>query len=150
MDVQGMAATVLLAASLGSLVSQQKTPAGALAEAEARWQARKPTAYEFTIEVRCECSGQGRRPTFRVAGTEAKPLQDLDAASRRFYDHYNTVEKLFAVIRRSLTAGGYSIQVRYDVELGYPTMADLDPQLMVKDDELSLRVTKFRKVEGAP
>jgi hypothetical protein len=150
MNVQGMAAAVLLVASLAFPVSPQKTPADALAEAEARWQARKPAAYEFTIEVRCECAGQGRRPTFRVAGTEATPLQDLDAASRRFYDHYNTMEKLFAAIHRSLTAGGYRIQVRYDPELGYPVTADLDPQRMVKDDELILRVTKFRQVEGTP
>jgi hypothetical protein len=147
MKVQAIAGAALLAATLGSPVSQQVTPAGALAEAEARWQARKPAAYEFTIEVRCECSGQVRRPPgFRVAGTEAKPLQEMDAASRRFYDHYSTVEKLFAAIHRSITAGGYGIQVRYDPELGYPIVADLDPQRMVKDDELILRVTKFRRL----
>jgi hypothetical protein len=147
MNVSGVAASILLAASIGSSAAQQKTPAGALAEAEARWQARKPAAYEFTIAVRCECSGQGSRPTFRVVGTEAQPLQDLEAASRRFYDHYNTVEKLFAAIRRSITVGEYKIQVRYEAEFGYPIVADLDPQRMVKDDELILRVTKFRRVE---
>lgn len=63
--------------------------------------------------------------------------------------HYNTVEKLFAAIRRSLSFGKYRMLVQYHDALGYPVIADLDPKGDVIDDELVLKVTEFRAT-GVP
>jgi hypothetical protein len=43
-----------------------------------------------------------------------------------------------------LNIGRYKIAVHYDSELGYPVVADLDPQREGADDELFFRVTNFR------
>ena len=64
----------------------------------------------------------------------------------KVYERYNTVEKLFAAIRRSLSFGKYRMVVRYDADLGYPVVADLDPRFEVADDELVLKVTEFRVI----
>ena len=143
---------VLLTSSvaLGVAREQEPSPDAALAEAEGRWKARKPKSYEFALEVRCFCPGLTRTPPrFAVVNGEPRPLQDLEPDSQRVYEHYNTIEKLFAAIRRSLSFGKYKVAVRYDEDLGYPIVADLDPRREVADDELVLKVTDFRLVASA-
>ena len=121
-------------------------PLEELARAEARWQKMKPSAYEFDVEVRCFCPGvMEKAVTFRVRGTDVQPAQELAADARRTYGYYETVEKLFAAIRRSLAAGQYKVDITYDPDLGYPTKAAIDPKQYVADDELYFRVTRFRK-----
>jgi hypothetical protein len=71
-----------------------------------------------------------------------------DVASQRFHDRYGTIEKLFALIRRSLEAGAHRAVVRYHDDLGYPIWLDLDPRRDVIDDELFIRVSGFRKSES--
>jgi hypothetical protein len=146
------AATVaLMIGWLGFQAGAQPTPLQALAQAEARWQQRKPSAYEFHLEVRCFCDGLLQRPVgFHVDGNEARPLQDLEAAARMTYEYYDTIEKLFAAIRRSLARGEYKVLVEYDPDFGYPVNADLDPKKMTFDDELFFRVSEFRKIGAAP
>ena len=79
-----------------------------------------------------------------MAGEEVKSLEVLEPSSERFYGHYNTIEKLFEVMLRSLMEGQFNSTVKYDPELGYPISADLDPRQNVADDELRLRVSDFR------
>ena len=139
----------LVAAASGGLSTPQEADLRiGLAKAQASWQARKPAAYEFTIEVRCFCSGIAKvPPSFRVLGGEPSPVGELDAPSQRFYQSYNTIEKVFAAIERSLSHGQYQSSVQYDDKLGFPVVADLDPVRTVADDELYLRVTNFRALE---
>jgi hypothetical protein len=119
-----------------------------LAKAQASWQARRPAAYEFTIEVRCFCPGIAKvPPSFRVVGSESSPVGELEAPSQRFYQSYNTIEKVFAAIERSLAHGQYKSTVQYDDKLGFPVVADLDPRRETADDELHLRVINFRAIE---
>ena len=138
---------LVLACSAGSGIwrEQALSPEAALSEAEARWHARKPTSYEFAIEVRCFCPGLAKTPPrFAVTNGEPRALQDLEPETRKVDEYYNTVEKLFTEIRRSFSFGKYRMVVQYDPELGYPRLADLDPKGDVIDDELVLKVTEFR------
>jgi hypothetical protein len=145
------ATLALMIGWLGFQAGPQSTPLQALAQAEARWQQRKPAAYEFDIEVRCYCEGLLQRPVgFRVHGDEARPLQDLETAARVTYEYYDTIEKLFAAIRRSLARGEYKVLVEYDSDFGYPVKADLDPKEKTFDDEIFFRVSAFRKLGAAP
>ena len=121
----------------------------ALTEAEARWEQRRPSAYEFDVEVRCFCVGLLQKPvSFRVRNTEVRSLQDLGLDASRTYGYYDTVEKLFAALRRSLARGEYKVAIEYDADLGYPVKADVDPKQTTFDDELFFKVTSFRKIEA--
>ena len=116
-----------------------------LLEAQEKWQARKPPSYEFTLEVRCFCWGILKTPpSFRVVSGDPSPVGDLEGQPQEFYKSFNTVEKLFAAIDRSLASGHQKSTVQYDGELGFPLVADLDPSQVEDDDELYLRVTSFR------
>jgi hypothetical protein len=142
------AGMLMLAGWLGSQSVPQPTALEALTQAETRWQQRKPSVYEFAIEVRCFCIGLLQTPvSFEVRGTEVRPLQDLKPDARWTYGHYETIEKLFNVIRGALTRGQYKVAIEYDPELGYPVWADVDPQKNTADDELSFKVSGFRKTD---
>jgi hypothetical protein len=78
-----------------------------------------------------------------------RPLEELEPSSQRVYEHYNTIDKLFAAIRRAITFGEYKIAVEYDADLGFPSKADVDPRERVGDDELFFKVTGFRKIQAS-
>ncbi len=121
----------------------------ALSKSRQTWEARKPATYEFSVEALCFCPGIVRTPpVFRVTDGKAEVVgAELSPESRRFYEFYNTVDKLFIAIDRSLSRGEYKSTIQYDPGLGYPRRADLDPLGNVADDELYLRVTQFRAIE---
>jgi hypothetical protein len=143
MKVWGMAAMVLLGASLAA--PAQELPALALAQAETRWQARQPNAYQFTIALSGAWGRSGA--TFRVVEGKTQPPRETDAAWQRLADTYGTMEKLFAVIRQTLATGDSRVSARYDREYGYPIWADLDPRRGRTDDERFVRVTGFRVLD---
>ena len=119
-----------------------------LTKARATWQATRPSAYEFTIEVRCFCLGITKTaPSFQVVGDESSPVRALASDSERFYSSYNTIEKLFAAIEQSVSRGQYKSSVQFDEKFGFPAKADLDPRHEVIDEELYLRVIGFRVIE---
>jgi hypothetical protein len=139
---------LLLAGSMAVASGQEPALSAdaALADAEARWRARKPKAYEFAVEVRCFCPGLiiTTPPRFAVTDGEPRSLQKLEQYSQKTYDYFNTVEKLFAAIRLRFSEGRNKTVVQYHAELGYPLVVDLDPNANVADDELFLRVTDFK------
>ena len=125
----------------------QSDPLKDLTTAEALWRSKKPKSYEFTIEVRCYCVGLSEAPpSFRVTESRSIAISELDRVAFGAYDRYDTVEKLFAAIRRQLNFGRDKVAVQYDSDLGYPVVADLDPRLDGADDELFFRVANFRSV----
>jgi uncharacterized protein DUF6174 len=131
----------------GAADGQSEDPLKDLTNAEALWRSKKPKSYEFTIQVRCYCVGLSEAPpSFRVTESGSIAVSELDRVAFDAYDRYNTIEKLFAAIRRTLNFGRYKVAVQYDSDLGYPVVADLDPRRDAADDELFFRVTKFRSV----
>ena len=120
----------------------QSTPAAAVAAAEAKWQKNRPAVYEFSIEVICFCPLEKTPPTFRVANG----VGTGDPQTSRTYDYYDTIEELFAVVKRYTSRNGIRINVKYDAELGYPVSADLDQAENMADDETRFNVTNFKVV----
>jgi hypothetical protein len=99
--------------------------------------------------VRCFCVGLQQKPvSFRVRGSDVSALQELAPDARQTYSYYDTIDKLFEAIRRSLVRGQYKVAIEYEPDLGYPVRANLDPNEKTFDDELFLRVTAFRKLES--
>lgn len=146
-------AVLLLACSVTVASGQEQTtsPDVALADAEALWRARKPKSYEFAVEVRCFCPDLAKTPPrFAVTDGEPRSLQQLESFSQKTYDYFNTVEKLFAAIRGRFARGRNKMVVQYHADLGYPLVADLDPNADIADDELFLRVSDFKVTGGDP
>jgi hypothetical protein len=125
------------------LVGQTGDPLAALNKAEGTWTAKRPQGYEFTLDVRCFCLLAGHPVAFRVEGQKSQLLDDVDIRVRPSYEHYNTIEKLLAILRREATQTPFKMVVIYDESFGYPRQADLDPRQDTIDDELFFRVIAF-------
>jgi hypothetical protein len=155
MTLSAMTMSLVLIGVLAVQSSPAVDPAAALAQAEARWQKAKPVVYEFSVLVECFCGpDMAREPLpFRVTTTRpyertSTPLQRLRPNWERLYARYNTVELIFDAIRRAIGVGRDRIDVTYDPEFGFPIKANLDPLLMVADEETYVTVTDFRKIEA--
>jgi hypothetical protein len=116
-------------------VQVKSSPEAALAQAEARWRERGPKSYQYQVSITCECP-RFLNDQVRVVNGVPEPVKGLDG--------FNTIEKLFEQIRRSISAGQHRVSVKYDEQFGYPRSADLDPRREVKDDELYFVVRSFR------
>ncbi|MEZ5316218.1 MAG: DUF6174 domain-containing protein [Vicinamibacterales bacterium] len=120
------------------------TPARALAAAEARWAARKPAAYEFKLEVRCFCRVADTPVTLRVHDGTATYLTDLDDVQRGAYAKYDTIDKIFAELRRMAARPAAKLDARYDADRGYPRSVAAEISASMTDDFLDLTVTDFK------
>ena len=141
-------ALFLIGQTAAQVPPKPAAPAAALAAAEAKWKANKPAAYEFTIEVICFCPPPlGQNPqVFRVTNGVPARVGASDPQVARAYDNFDTIEELFAVIKRFTSGYGIRINVKYDAELGFPVAADLDQAENMADDELRFNVTNFKVV----
>jgi hypothetical protein len=101
----GIAAVACLCLLPVRPVAQADDPIAALTEAEAMCEEHKPASYEFTIEVRCFCRLSRRPPSFRVTDGQPVLIRAIDAGAQGTYESYNTIEKLFGVLRRIATMG---------------------------------------------
>jgi hypothetical protein len=120
---------------LGNGAPQEVQPEPALAQAEARWKARKPPAYEYEIYVSCAFCGS-------LFNARARVVNGVTGEGK-----FSSVEKLFEVIRQAISRGQYRVKIEYDQALGYPVSADLDPRREVKDEELVFHVRGFRGLQ---
>lgn len=128
-------------------VAQDGPGLTSLQRAEAQWQARRPKAYEYTIDVRCLLCSAPTPPRFRVVNRATTLLDAVPSFTREVYLSFGTIEKLFAAIRATLARGQDKVAVQYNAVYGYPEVVDLDPRRDVFDEELYFRVIGFRIVD---
>ena len=112
--------------------------------AERRWDMRRPSRYEFGVEIRCFCVGLVTPPPrFVVLDGAPSALDRQPGEPSRLYQSFDTIDELFQRIRAAIKSGEHKIAVVYDADLGYPRVADLDPLERTVDDELYFRVVDF-------
>lgn len=63
------------------------------------------------------------------------------------YKTFDTVEKIFDYVELEHSRKAQRLEVRYDPTLGYPNSIILDEQFGLSDDELSLKVSNFERIE---
>lgn len=98
---------------------------GGLAAARRAWEARKPAAYAYTIEISCFCIHRGvyaaevrggRVASVRTEAGEGVPEDRLQ--------YILTVDQLFQRIGEAAREGT-PVRVVYDPSLGYPAEAEI-------------------------
>ena len=132
-----------------------------LAEARARWTASRTGSYEFTLNYQGLYSPSfPKAVSFSVVNGAVKPITDIPAEWRSFFELRNTIDKLFTQIEGTLKRarwqspmGPATSAIEYDKTLGYPVNVRIDPDRTIADDEISFGVTGFKAVSqatGAP
>ena len=119
-----------------------------LIKAEALWKVKKPAAYQFSLRVGCFCPGVEKAQVFRVSDGKSVPTEALTETQRRLFAYYDTVDKLFNVIRERLSRAPFKITAQFDPVFGYPTNFYYDYSATIADDELTLTISGFKGAES--
>lgn len=138
------AAFVALALFTASGQGGSQDPATSLDRARQSWKRAAIGRYELVVTVRCFCIAGQRPERFSVDGGRAYPLAGLDAANTEFFERYNTVDKLFAVIDYAIRMKAEVVRATYHSTLGYPTSVSIDYRQTIADDELRVEVTELQ------
>ena len=119
-----------------------------LSAAMRRWSREGVRSYDFTVQRLCFC-GDIRPVTVQVR--EGVPVthryaDDGQPAPAAAYEHWDTVEELFAILDHALNERDQRVEAEYDSRFGYPVSAELEGQENVADDESVYVVTNFANV----
>jgi hypothetical protein len=124
------------------------TPAQDFSIARARWTAGNVGSYEYTFRLSCFCPPALLKPmTFRVSQGRATEITATDDATRRLFERYDTIDKLFALVERAIEEGPRDLEARYDAALGYPQAITIARSQAIVDEQVSFAVTGFKVVK---
>ncbi len=68
-------------------------------------------------------------------------------AERRYFEKYDTVDKLFLVVDDALKRKAAEISVTYDETLGFPKSIKIDYIKLAIDDEIAFNITGFQAIK---
>ena len=107
--------------------------------ARALWQSKHIRNYQMTITASCFCAGP---PTAKVTVRNGKPVR----VSAKPWYWPRSVTGLFGVVAKAIVDEAASLDVRYSARLGYPKRISIDSIAMAVDDEITYRVTGFKRL----
>lgn len=143
----GLLAAFLIAACSSSLLDETRDE---LDQARARWSAAALADYDFDLQHNCFCADLATRPvTISVRGGAFASMIYSDSgtvADTALFRDYLTVDRLFALLQRTLDAKPASFTAAYHEQLGYPALVQVDPVSSIVDDEFSVRINGLRPV----
>lgn len=113
------------------------------------WNKQGGSDYRYTFTRNCFCTDDAREPVIiKVSnGTTSSVTSQLTGqpANPKLFDRYDTIPKLFDVIRDAIARRADSIDVKYNSTLGYPTQINIDYNRQIADEELFITVENFTK-----
>ncbi|HEV2147955.1 MAG TPA: DUF6174 domain-containing protein [Longimicrobiaceae bacterium] len=123
-----------------------------LRAARARWERQGISDYRYTIIKACgECMPESVAPArVEVRGgrtVSVEALFDARPIRREFFDAYDTVEDLFAVIEATLAENPYRFHASYDRRRGHPLSYSVDYDRQMVDDEGGFTVADFEIIQ---
>ena len=118
------------------------TPAQA-ADARRTWEARRPAAYAYQLEITCFCVNRG---TYAVEVRDGRITAARDAATgaparESQVEWLLTVDNLFEAMRQASSLGT-PVRAVFDAGLGYPTEVEIG--LLANDSGTLYRITGLR------
>jgi len=124
-------------------------------EARKKWEVQKAERYEFRYGISCFC--QPTTPAIVVINADTV-FQVLDPSNRDslmiqtgentfqyagdvYKEAYKTIDQLFDIIREA--RGADQLDVKYDLESGFPLSINIDYEKNTADDEVSYTVSNY-------
>jgi hypothetical protein len=114
------------------------------------WNQQNIDSYRYTFSNSCFCIPEARGPVVievrRGQTTSITSVETGEPVDPQFFQKYNTIPKLFNVIQEAISAKAFSLNVRYNAKLGYPTQIDIDYNSQIADEELYLTIENFEEI----
>lgn len=138
---------VVLLIGLTACRSAGQSPQGVLNRNRNSWNDQAPSHYQFTLQVGCFCVPDFTRPVqieVRDGTVVSKSYADNgQAVNNDFFESYDTMDELFAVIEKAIEDEADVIDIAYHPDYGYPEQISLDYIKEALDDEVAYRVLTF-------
>lgn len=145
-----LATTVLLSAAAcapatpsSDAPSSEAPPAQDMPAAQRTWEANRPAAYAYDLEITCFCIHRGQY-VVEVRNDEITSVLDKASgapAAESRVEWIVTVDRLFEVMRQASSAGT-PVRAQYDARLGYPVEAEVG--LLANDSGTLYRINNLR------
>ncbi|HEU4558297.1 MAG TPA: DUF6174 domain-containing protein [Longimicrobium sp.] len=116
---------------------------GALAAAQRSWEAARPAAYAYTLEISCFCLHRGRY-ALEVRNGQIASARDAATGAAPPADRVEwllTVDRLFEAMRQASQAGT-PVRATYHPQQGYPTEVEIG--LLANDSGTLYRIENLR------
>jgi hypothetical protein len=118
-----------------------------LTNARKRWEAARPSAYDYTLGLSCFCPTDITRPVVIVVNGDVVESRKYADTGETVAANYNTsfpsLDGLFDVLVQSNTRKPAVFDATFHPSLGYPMHVAIDFQRNVADDEMWYTITNF-------
>ncbi len=115
-----------------------------------KWNDQKLGNYSFQLQVGCFSPPDITRPV-NITVKEGIPklayADDGTPVTNKFFDDYNTIDKLFSTALRALENAD-AASVSYDEKYGFPARINIDFNKKLVDDEMSYTIADFQLLES--
>ncbi len=141
---------IFLTFSIASCSLLNPAPTGEVQQRKQRWMAQNILNYRYVLENRCFCVAEVRQPVqIEVRNGQMRSIKTYDggrSVNEEYFEKYDTIPKLFDLIRASVDRKAAKISVDYDLKLGFPTRIFIDLSENIADEEINLDVYAFEVI----
>ncbi|MEH2390089.1 MAG: DUF6174 domain-containing protein [Nostoc sp.] len=114
------------------------------------WRRQRIPNYRYEFTRSCNCLPKATelviievRNGVTTSITSKETGQPVDA---QLFQKYNTIPKLFNIIRNALIRKAANLTVQYDPIIGYPTQINIDYDRRIADDEIFFTIKNLQKI----
>jgi hypothetical protein len=115
------------------------------------WRNQNISSYRYTLRLACNCLPEATQPviievrngkvTSMVAANSGKPINPV------YFKQYNSIPKLFNVVKSAIAKKPHRLSVTYHPTLGYPTQISIDSSAQIADDETFLTLENLEVIK---
>ena len=122
---------------------------GDLESARQQWEASGISHYRFNLNMVCFCAFSENMPLVvevqdgNVVSMEYQNGNEIDPASLEFFQRYETIDKIFAELKKAAGGEADEVTVSFDDTYGFPEQIDIDVIKEAIDDELVMTISGF-------
>ncbi|BAZ50499.1 hypothetical protein NIES4103_31150 [Nostoc sp. NIES-4103] len=114
------------------------------------WRRQRISNYRYEFTRSCNCLPKATEPVIIEVRNRVKTSitykETGQPADAELFQQYNTIPKLFNIIKDALTRKAANLTVQYDPILGYPTQINIDYDSQIADDEIFLTITNLQEI----
>lgn len=114
------------------------------------WRKQNISSYRYTLSNGCFCTEEARGPVIIEVRNGRTTSVTLVATGQpvdpELFQRYDTVPRLFDLIKDAIKRKAYNLDVKYNSTLGYPTQINIDYNSQIADEEQYITVKDLQQI----
>jgi hypothetical protein len=115
------------------------------------WKQHKISNYRYEFTRSCNCLPKATAPVI-IEVRNGKTISIIDKETRQpadpaLFQQYNTIPKLFNIIKNALVRRAANLTVEYNPILHYPTQISIDYNSQITDDEIFFTISNLQIIK---